>query len=224
MAEQLDLFENGSGEKSSPPRPDAVPSHHSPKSSPSTASAGREAAPEGYVWVTIGPDETLASEGARLARALGLPELAESISVVWNKRMRTAAGRAFYQTGRIELNPKLQTLPDGLRDDEIRATFLHELAHLVAFARHEGRRIQPHGDEWKQACADLGIPGENRCHDLAFQPRRQRRKFIYECPACGTAVERVRRLKKTVACYDCCRARAGGRFDRRFILEERRLA
>ncbi len=31
---------------------------------------------------------------------------------------------------------------------------VHELAHLIAFGRNRGRRIQPHGAEWKQACAD----------------------------------------------------------------------
>lgn len=208
MAEQLEIFgENdlpgGSGGKTVSGR-----------------SPNREI-PEGYVEVRVGPDRDLRERGRRIAMQLGLTRLASQIEVEWNRKMRTAAGRAFYQTARIELNPRLQALPTGTRDNEIERTFLHELAHLVSHARAGGKRIQPHGPEWKQACADVGIPGEDRCHDLNFQPRRMKRRFAYECPACGTVVERVRRLKRRVACYDCCRARAGGKFDDRFVLEER---
>lgn len=177
--------------------------------------------PEGFVRARIGPDEALRERGSEIAHRLGLSRLAADITVEWNQKMRTSAGRAFYQLAKIELNPRLQALPEATRDGEIERTFLHELAHLVSFARAEGRRIQPHGPEWKQACADVGIPGEDRCHDLNFEPRRLKRKFAYECPACGSIVERVRRLKRRVACYDCCRARAGGKFDARFVLEER---
>lgn len=223
MAEQLELF--GDFGKGQHPGRDAKPGSQYPHHSPTTpVEKQREVPPEGYVWVRIGPDAELTCEARALAEGLGLSKLVESISVSWNKRMRTAAGRAFYQTGRIELNPKLQTLPEEIRDAEIRATFLHELAHLVSFARHRGKRIQPHGDEWKQACVDLGIAGENRCHDLNFQPRRQKRKYAYECPACGSVVKRVRRLKRKVACYDCCREKSGGLFDARFVLRERKLA
>lgn len=209
MAEQLELF--GDGNSSSPRR--------SSGSSPS----GKPEVPKGYVKVRIGPDEELTRRGAEIARQLGLEKLAERISVRWNRRMRTAAGRAFFETGQIELNPRLQALPEENRTVEIERTFLHELAHLVAYARYRGRRIQPHGPEWKQACADVGIPGEERCHSLNFEPRRQRRKFAYECPACGSVVKRVRRLKRRVACYNCCRSHAGGRFDNRFVLEEKPL-
>lgn len=137
--------------------------------------------------------------------------------------MRTAAGRAFAKDWRIELNPRLQDLPDGDREAELRATFLHELAHLVAFARAGKRRIQPHGPEWREACGDLGIAGEDRCHALDFQPRRLARRFAYACPHCEAVVQRVRRLRRRVACYACCRQHAGGRFDARFQLRETRI-
>ncbi|MCG8599451.1 MAG: SprT-like domain-containing protein [Verrucomicrobiales bacterium] len=222
MGEQLELFGNdelpparaSEGKGRAEPAP---PSHHARSSEPV------EDLPEGYVWVTVGFDENLTKEAAEHARRLGLNQLADAVKVVWNKRMRTAAGRAFYQTGKIELNPKLQTLPADQRDTEIRQTFLHEMAHLVSFARNKGKKIQPHGIEWKTACADLGIPGEDRCHDLNFQPRRQKRNFAYICPVCDAEVLRVRRLTRKVACYDCCKAHSGGRYDSRFVLEERKL-
>ncbi|MEM7601903.1 MAG: hypothetical protein AAF357_10875, partial [Verrucomicrobiota bacterium] len=92
-----------------------------------------------------------------------------------------------------------------------------------SFARAKGKRIQPHGPEWRQACADLGIPGEDRCHALDFQPRRMKKRFAYECLNCGTVVERVRKLKRTVACFHCCKEHSRGRFDPRFKLVERSL-
>ncbi|MDF1851215.1 MAG: SprT-like domain-containing protein [Verrucomicrobiales bacterium] len=207
MEEQLELFSDNDLPLTREEKEPCLPGNHD--------------VPEGYVKVRVGPDEGLRQRGHDIAMRLGLPKLAAQVEVEWNRKMRTSAGRAFYQMGKIELNPRLQALPVETRDDEIERTFLHELAHLVSFARAQGKRIQPHGPEWKQACADVGIPGEDRCHDLNFAPRKMRRKFAYECPACGSVVERVRRLKRRVACFDCCRARAGGKFDARFVLEEK---
>ena len=168
-----------------------------------------------------GPDAFLTRLAAYYANEMELPRLAGRVSIEWNRRMRTAAGRAFYQTGQIELNPKLQDLPEDRRNIEIFGTFLHELAHLISFARAKGKRIQPHGPEWKQACRDLGIPGEDRCHNLDFEPRKIKRRFAYQCEACGSVVERVRKLRRPVACYDCCKAHSGGGYDDRFRLVEK---
>ncbi|NLT71891.1 MAG: hypothetical protein GXX91_14545 [Verrucomicrobiaceae bacterium] len=170
-----------------------------------------------------GKDDTLTLHAATLARQINLETLATAVTVSWNPRMRSAAGRAFLKDSRIELNPRLQDLPEEQRADELRRTLLHELAHLVAFERSGQRRIPPHGAEWRQACRDLGIPDEDRCHDLDFQSRRLARKYAYHCPHCRAVIQRVRRLKRRVACYPCCRAHAGGRFDARFQLVERRL-
>jgi predicted SprT family Zn-dependent metalloprotease len=197
MAEEGDLF----GEKS-------VPAGASPRS---------------YLHPRSGKDAALTLVAADLAREKGLAGLADTVAVSWNPRMRTAAGRAFAKDYRIELNPRLQDLPEGQREAELRNTFLHELAHLIAFARAGRRRIQPHGIEWQQACHDLGIPGEDRCHALDFKPRRHARKYAYTCPHCRAVIERVRRLSRRVACYKCCRALAKGQFDPRFQLVESRL-
>jgi predicted SprT family Zn-dependent metalloprotease len=171
-----------------------------------------------------GPDRFLTRLAVYYATELELPGLADRVKITWNRRMRTAAGRAFFQTDDIELNPKLQDLPEESRDREIFGTFLHELAHLVSYARADGRRILPHGPEWKQACRDLGIPDEDRCHNLDFQPRQMKRRFTYECSACGSVVERVRKIKRAVACYDCCRTHNGGHYDDRFQLVEKVIA
>lgn len=161
----------------------------------------------------------LSEQASGLAAILGLRKLSKKVSVHWNPRMRTTAGRAHYDAMRIELNPGLLGLPGIDGPAEVDRTLRHELAHLVAHLRACGRRIDPHGLEWRQACSDLGIPGESRCHTLPFRSRQIRRKFLYRCPACGVDVPRVRKFRRPVACYTCCRKHAGGRYDDRYRLK-----
>lgn len=151
----------------------------------------------------------------RLARA-GEQDLARRVVVEWNPRLRSTAGRAWCREGRIELNPRLLGLDGGLR--ALRRTALHEGAHLLAHRRHPRRRIEPHGVEWRRACADLGIPGEAATHRLPLPRREPIRRFRYRCRGCGVLVERVRALRRPCACATCCRIHAGNRFDARFLL------
>ena len=169
----------------------------------------------------VAPTEQELTEQCReFANGLGLTKLARRVNVIWNQRMRTAAGRAHYRDCRIELNPSLLDLPGIDGPGEMDRTLRHELAHLVAHVRAKGRRIQPHGHEWHQACCDLGIPDESRCHSLPFQPRQVKRKFLYECPSCNSEVPRVRKFRRPVACYACCKSQAQGRYEARFRLRE----
>lgn len=213
MDEQLELF----GDQDVTPLDEQGASPGEPTENP-----GKQEE-DGTIMVWVGLDDELTERVARLCGDLGLERLSKDVRVVWNKRLRSAAGRAKSQLELIELNVRLQILPEPAKTDETNRTLLHELAHLVAFERNRPRRIQPHGREWKQACADLGIPGEARCHDLDFQPRRMKRKYLYECPVCSSAIPRVRRIKRPVACHSCCRKHNGGKFDPRFILVEKRL-
>lgn len=210
MAEQLELFDESDFSQEN-------------EGNPNDIEPLKEETKQGQVSHLTGHDQELTLRAAKLLRGLDLSNSAEAVSVIWNKRMRSAAGRARYRECQIELNPRLQSLPESKSAEEIENTFLHELAHLVAFGRNRNRRIQPHGPEWKRACADLGIPGENRCHDLELETRRMERKFIYECPVCGSSIPRVRRIKRPVACHPCCKANNRGKFDSRFQLVEKRL-
>lgn len=143
------------------------------------------------------------------------PELSGLLVVGWNSRMRTTAGVAIAARSEIWLNPSLRDISAG----EIERTLLHELAHLLAQYRHGRRRLQPHGPEWRQACRDLGIEGEERTHHLPFQTRRLKRRFLLRCPGCGESHERVRPPKRRVACMACCRMHHGGVYHERFRLE-----
>ena len=163
--------------------------------------------------------KTLTAQCVEALQVLGLDALASQVMVEWNPRMRTTAGRAFWPCARIELNPKLLELAP----DEVQPTLLHELAHLVAYARAGRRRIKAHGVEWQMACSDLGIPGELATHSLPLPGRKMKRKWRYSCPVCGQGFDRVRKTKRSVACYTCCREMNDGNYHAKFRLVEKRI-
>jgi SprT protein len=156
----------------------------------------------------------LETTARQLLRSIGAERIAKELRVEWNPRLKTAAGRADYRLKLVSLNPRLIEHPE-----EIDRTLRHELAHILA-QFHAGRgRISPHGPEWQQACRDLGIGGEKRCHTLPFPAKRYAPRLIYRCPNCRRDFPRVRKIKRTVACLACCRAHSGGEFDPRFRLQ-----
>jgi SprT protein len=158
-------------------------------------------------------DLDLETKARELLRAHDANRIATQLRVEWNSRLKTAAGRADYSQKLISLNPRLSEHPA-----EIDRTLRHELAHLLAQFRAGRRRILPHGEEWQEACRDLGIKGEKRCHNLPFPVRRYAARFIYRCPNCRQEFPRVRRVRCAAACLACCRAHNGGEFDARFRL------
>jgi SprT protein len=158
-------------------------------------------------------DVDLETKACALLCSLGAARGARDLHVEWNSRLRTAAGRADYRQKLISLNPRLF---EHLA--EIDRTLRHELAHILAQFHAGRRRILPHGVEWRQACRDLGIGDEKRCHNLPFPVRESARPYVYRCPGCRRDFPRVRRIKHAVACLACCRAHNGGKFDARFRL------
>jgi SprT protein len=155
----------------------------------------------------------LQSIARELLRANGAARIANELRVEWNPRLKTAAGRADYHEKLISLNPRLIEHPD-----EIDRTLRHELAHVLAQFRAGRRRIPPHGAQWREACIDLGITDEKRCHNLPFPVRTYAARFVYRCSNCRQEFPRVRRLRRAVACLACCREHNGGHFDPRFRL------
>ncbi|GLU43797.1 SprT-like domain-containing protein [Allomuricauda sp. NBRC 101325] len=67
---------------------------------------------------------------------------------------------------RVTRHGDYRRLPNGLHMITVNAslnkyrfliTLVHEIAHLVAFEKY-GRRIKPHGEEWKQTFQHLMVP------------------------------------------------------------------
>ena len=165
--------------------------------------------PDGPTAETAG----LLQTARELLRSLGVERIARELRVEWNSRLKTAAGRADYRSKLISLNLQLVHHPA-----EIDRTLRHELAHILAQFRAGRRRILAHGVEWREACRDLGISDEKRCHNLPFPVSERARRYLYRCPGCWCDFPRVRRIKRAVACLTCCRAHNGGKFDARFRL------
>ena len=147
-----------------------------------------------------------------LLRSLACHDLASRVAVRWNPRMRSTAGTAYPGKALITLNPRLHEFGA----DEIDRTLRHELAHLLAHHRVGRRRIAPHGAEWQQACRDLGLTDEKRCHDLPLPRRKVARRFVYRCPNCAVELHRVRPFRRKSACLECCRRFRGGQYDEKF--------
>src|SRR5882762_3723747 len=165
-----------------------------------------------------GCDAELEKIARDLLRAHGATRIARELRVEWNSRLKTAAGRADYCQKLISLNPQLFEHPT-----EIDRTLRHELAHILAQFRAGRRRVLPHGAQWRQACCDLGIADEKRCHNLPFKVSESARRYVYKCPQCQRDFPRVRRIMRAVACLACCRAHNVGEFDARFRLKLVRL-
>jgi SprT protein len=164
--------------------------------------------PPAFSPVVLGRDSALEAQAREILAPLGAEELAHEIHVEWNARLFSAAGRADARRNLVSLNPRLREHPA-----EIDRTLRHELAHLLAQFRAGRRRIPPHGAAWRKACHDLGIGDEARCHTLPFPVKQRARRFLYRCSRCGKDFPRVRRIKRAIACLECCRKFNGGKFD-----------
>ena len=181
---------------------------------PGRFSASQDAGVTAPGYNNAKPKSQSRRNSARICCApIGADRIANELRVEWNSRLKTAAGRADYREKLISLNPRLFEYPI-----EIDRTLRHELAHILAQFRVGRRKISPHGVEWRQACIDLGIADEKRCHNLPFPARTFAARFVYRCPNCRQEFPRVRRMRRAVACLACCRKHNGGEFDPRFRL------
>jgi SprT protein len=165
--------------------------------------------PSALSLVVLGRDAALEAKAREILAALDATELGREVHVEWNARLFSAAGRADSRRNLISLNPRLREHDSA----EIDRTLRHELAHLLAQFRAGPRRIPPHGAQWRRACRDLGIADEARCHTLPFPVKQRARPFLYRCSRCGKDFPRARRIKRAVACLECCRKYNRGKFD-----------
>jgi predicted SprT family Zn-dependent metalloprotease len=128
-----------------------------------------------------------------LGGRLGARRKVRELHVVWNRRLRTALGRADFGARTIELNP---TLLDR-HPDELVPTLVHELCHLVAGPR------AAHGPKWREAMRSLGHRAE-ACHRLDVgEVRARRRVWIWTCVRCGETYPRRSRVTRRYRCGRC---------------------
>ncbi|MSQ90561.1 MAG: hypothetical protein EXS01_04090 [Phycisphaerales bacterium] len=83
-----------------------------------------------------------------------VPHIVPEISVAISRRMTTSLGRASYTKMLIKLQ---HTLLDPSAAQLLREVLCHELAHLAAYRLH-GKRIRPHGCQWRALLVAAGYP------------------------------------------------------------------
>ena len=95
-----------------------------------------------------------------------------------DRRMETPA----QDDGRPRLLANQDDLPQSEADRSLAfrssANLASRTGPLSRPASSRTPHIAPHGAEWRQACRDLGIPNESRCHDLPLKRIRSRAKIL----------------------------------------------
>jgi SprT protein len=88
----------------------------------------------------------------------------------------------------------------------IQQTVPHEVAHLVAGIVH-GRRIRPHGAEWRSIMAFFGAEAV-RCHSFTVPPhqRRKMRYFSYRCACRNHRLSATRHNRSQAGVIYLCRS------------------
>lgn len=91
------------------------------------------------------------------------------------------AGVAHLHENLLRFNPQLYR---ENRDDFLKQTVAHEVAHLIAHQLF-GEGIQPHGEEWQLIMRGVYELPPNRCHTYTIQ-RRSVTRYIYRCPCANS--------------------------------------
>jgi predicted SprT family Zn-dependent metalloprotease len=104
-------------------------------------------------------------------------EILRFTNVEVSRRMVSLAGWASARENLIKISEAFYASDKNFETDFF-DTVTHEAAHVVAWhaALRNGRRIRPHGPEWRETHLAMGGNGK-RCHDLyvaeGFGGRRQ---------------------------------------------------
>jgi len=153
--------------------------------------------------------ETLRPQVVRLALLWGLPGMVDDVSLEFSRRFRRSLGRCWPTQGRIRLAAFLFEGDPGLLEEVL----CHELAHVAAFRLH-GRRIRPHGPEWKALLVQAGFEPRARFREEDVGLPRPRTapmaRWEHRCPRCQ-AVRMAGRSVPQWRCADCWNAGRSGK-------------
>ena len=140
--------------------------------------------------------EALKAQMLKLWNSVEL-DIGPAPTLVINSRLRTSAGRCFYETGVIDFNPKIDQ--EFLLTD----TLPHELGHLIAYRLYKDHG---HSDDWRRCCAMVGLKGAARCHDQPVVRSAQRRwEYTCSCTTHEVATVTHNRIQKgkSYFCKNC---------------------
>jgi predicted SprT family Zn-dependent metalloprotease len=133
----------------------------------------------------------------------------------WNARLRSSAGRFIPGSRKwIRRSPPVIEIASYLCEESnalvfIRDTIAHEMIHYWLWVR---RRLYGHTPEFYEKMTQMGVSRYNPV------PRTQSYKYVYRCMYCESEFPARRKLGP-LACAQCCRQHARGKYDPRFKLE-----
>jgi len=126
---------------------------------------------------------------------------------------RRRAGVCKYYNKTIGLSKYL--LP-YMKDDKVKDTLLHEIAHAMVGAGHGHNRV------WQTQAIAIGCNGarcynpETEFHAGAVEELAVQSKYSLSCPECGRVTAVHRKPKRSKACGKCCKEHNFGRYTDRF--------
>ncbi len=134
----------------------------------------------------------------------GVPALSGSVSIRANARLRSSIARLVIADRRIELGPLFFTAFVNHRE-----VLCHELAHFAAHLKY-GRRIRPHGPEWRDLVRAAGFEPRVRHPGIRFlrqvtEQRRWTRRYEHRCAVCQAVWYAGKRMTAW-RCADCAAA------------------
>ena len=89
-------------------------------------------------------------------------------------------GQAYTHQWKLRFNNDIARRYKDDPNDPYEHTIGHEVAHLIARKIHEGRRIRPHGPEWKRVMIAFGLRPD-RCHTYETTAAKRKAGYIYKC-------------------------------------------
>ena len=159
---------------------------------------------------------TKAIEAVKKYTALGNNLLGTSmVSPIVTFKLKGTCG-GMYSSKRHEVKVNMVLLAEN-EAHYLATTIPHEVAHSlqrhIYGSYHLGRRVMPHGRQWKSIMVKLGL-NPKRCHTYDTSTSSQRtvsKQFEYRC-SCKSfmfTIIRHRRAQKNAGCYRCpkCKGR-----------------
>jgi predicted SprT family Zn-dependent metalloprotease len=143
----------------------------------------------------------------------GVPELATDVVLRTSSRLRTSLGIYRPDRGELTLAAWLLEGPEALLEE----VFGHEAAHAAVHSLH-GRRVRPHGSEWRGLMERAGLPPRVRLPWSALPAGRrvaasQRGLWEHRCPVC----QATRLARTRVGRWRCRSCRERGRDGRLLV-------
>jgi predicted SprT family Zn-dependent metalloprotease len=141
----------------------------------------------------------------------GVPDLLEGMTVKRNRKLRTTVARWIDEKKQVELGPRFFKLTNRQSD-----VLCHELGHAAATQLY-GKRISPHGQEWRALIRAAGYEPSSklhnaRCTTVKFEKSKSQLRYEHRCPVCHS-VRHAKTRMRSWKCTECIRCGLSGQLE-----------